>query len=202
MDTALTTPIAAAAKTLTGADFDEIVRRHQRRVYRFLFMMLRDADEANNLTQECFLRAYQSLTTFRGESSLETWLLRIAANLVRDGARNRKRSFWKRLLGLGDEEQSAAARVVSPHPSPEQRLLANEEVQAIWRAATNARCCNSCSRAGAFGCDWLRTHASASPANPADRNANDFGPRSAGCGGTGCRQRNAICLRAGCFSGR
>ena len=134
MDTALTTPIAAAAKTLTGTDFDEIVRRHQRRVYRFLFMMLRDADEANNLTQECFLRAYQSLTTFRGESSLETWLLRIAANLVRDNARNRKRSFWKRLLGLGNEDQSAAARVVSPHPSPEQRLLANEEVQAIWRA--------------------------------------------------------------------
>jgi RNA polymerase sigma-70 factor, ECF subfamily len=134
MDTALTTTIASSAKTFAGAGFDEIVRRHQRRVYRFLFMMLRDADEADNLTQECFLRAYQSLGTFRGESSVETWLLRIAANLVRDHARNRKRSFWKRLLGLEGDEQSAAARVASPHPSPEQQLLARENVQAIWRA--------------------------------------------------------------------
>jgi len=134
MDTALTTPIASSAKAFTGADFDEIVRRHQRRVYRFLFMLLRDAHEADNLTQECFLRAYQSLATFRGESSLETWLLRIAANLVRDHACNRKRSFWKRLLGMGDDEHSAAARVASPHPSPEQQLLAREDVQAIWRA--------------------------------------------------------------------
>jgi RNA polymerase sigma-70 factor, ECF subfamily len=135
MDTALTTPIAPPVKALTAADFDGIVRRHQRRVYRFLFMLLRDADEADNLTQECLLRAYQSIGTFRGESSLETWLLRIAANLVRDHARNRKRSFWKRLLGLGDGEQGPAAQVASLHPSPEQQLLAREEVQAVWRAA-------------------------------------------------------------------
>jgi RNA polymerase sigma-70 factor, ECF subfamily len=135
MDTALTTPIAPRVKEVTSGDFDEIVRRHQRRVYRFVFMMMRDADEADNLTQECFLRAYQNLSTFRGESSLETWLLRIAANLVRDHARNRKGSFWKRLLGLDDEEEQGAARIVSPAPSPEQELLAREEVQAVWRAA-------------------------------------------------------------------
>ena len=135
MDTALTSPIAPRVKELTSADFEQVVRRHQRRVYRFLFMMMRDADEADNLTQECFLRAYQSLSTFRGESSLQTWLLRIAANLVRDHARNRKRSFWKRLLGLEEDEERCAARMASPHPSPEQQLLAREEVEAVWRAA-------------------------------------------------------------------
>jgi RNA polymerase sigma-70 factor (ECF subfamily) len=134
MDTALSTPIAPGVKELTSSDFDEIVRRHQRRVYRFLWMLLRDVDEADNLTQECFLRAYQNLGSFRGESTLETWLLRIAANLVRDQARNRKRSFWKRLLGLEDDEQDSAS-VASLDPSPEQVLLAREEVQAIWRAA-------------------------------------------------------------------
>jgi RNA polymerase sigma-70 factor (ECF subfamily) len=98
-------------------------------------MMLRDADEADNLTQECFLRAYQNLSTFRGESSLETWLLRIAANLARDHARNRKRSFWKRLLGLEGGEEQTSVPMVSPSPTPEQQLLAREEVDAVWRAA-------------------------------------------------------------------
>jgi len=136
MDTALTSTLGTPATTLTAHDFDEIVRRHQRRIYRFLFMLLRDPDEADTLTQECFLRAYQGLPGFRGESSLETWLLRIAANLARDQVRNRKRSFWKRLLGLDhDDEQSPAARVASPQPSPEQHLLAREEAQAVWRAA-------------------------------------------------------------------
>jgi len=136
MDTALTSALGTPATTLTAPDFDEIVRRHQRRVYRFLFMLLRDPDEADTLTQECFLRAYQGLPGFRGESSLETWLLRIAANLARDQVRNRKRSFWKRLLGLDDDnEHSPANRVASPHASPEQNLLAREEAQAVWRAA-------------------------------------------------------------------
>jgi RNA polymerase sigma-70 factor (ECF subfamily) len=136
MDTALTSALGTPATTLAAQDFDEIVRRHQRRVFRFLFMLLRDTDEADTLTQECFLRAYQALPGFRGESSLETWLLRIAANLARDQLRNRKRGFWKRLLGLGDgDEESPAARVASPQPSPEQNVLAREEAQAVWRAA-------------------------------------------------------------------
>jgi RNA polymerase sigma-70 factor (ECF subfamily) len=134
MDTALST-IAPGVNELTASDFDEIVRRHQRRVYRFVWMLLRDADEADNLTQECFLRAYQHLGSFRGESSLETWLLRIAANLVRDHARNRKRSFWKRLLGLEGEE-SESGGFASVELTPEQRVLVREEVQAVWRAAS------------------------------------------------------------------
>jgi RNA polymerase sigma-70 factor (ECF subfamily) len=135
MDTALTTSITSPIKALTTNDFDDIVRRHQRRVYRFSFMLLRDADEADNLTQECFLRAYQNLAGFRGDSSLETWLLRIAANLVRDQARNRKRSFWKKLLGLDEDNERSLAVIPSPQCSPEQYLLACEEVEAVWRAA-------------------------------------------------------------------
>ena len=72
------------------AEFDEVVRRHQRRVYRVLVLLVRDPDEADTLTQECFLRAYQSLSRFRGECSVQTWLLRIAINLAKDHARNRR----------------------------------------------------------------------------------------------------------------
>ncbi len=138
METTLTPVLGAAAQRITAEEFDAIVRRHQRRVHRFLLMLLRDADEADNLTQECFLRAYQNLSSFRGDSSLETWLLRIAANLARDHARNRKTSFWKRLLGLDDgADEGPAVHIAAPDASPEQALLAREEVRAIWDIADN-----------------------------------------------------------------
>jgi RNA polymerase sigma-70 factor, ECF subfamily len=127
METALTSAFGAAAQKIRAEEFDAIVRRHQRRVHRFLLMLLRDPDEADNLTQECFLRAYQNLASFRGESSLETWLLRIAANLARDHVRNRKASFWRRLLGLDDEADNGAAADV---PSGSR---------FCWRARTCAR---------------------------------------------------------------
>ena len=136
METTLTPALGAAAHNLTAEEFDAIVRRHQRRVHRFLLMMVRDADEADNLTQECFLRAYQNMSSFRGESSLETWLMRIAANLVRDGARNRKLGFWRRLLGLDDgDSEDWAGQVPAPEASPEQLLLAREQVRAVWAVA-------------------------------------------------------------------
>ena len=136
METALPSAIGAAAQNITAEEFDAIVRRHQRRVHRFLLMLLRDPEEADNLTQECFLRAYQSRSSFRGESSLETWLLRIAANLARDHERNRKAGFWKRLLGLdGEGEEGAAQKVASGDASPEQQLLAREDVRAVWDVA-------------------------------------------------------------------
>ena len=135
METALTPALGAVAQKLTAEEFDAIVRRHQRRVHRFLLMLLRDPEEADNLTQECFLRAFQNLSGFRGESSLETWLLRIAANLVRDHVRSRKTSFWRRLLGLEDDENGVAQRMPSGQASPEKALLAREDVRAVWDVA-------------------------------------------------------------------
>jgi RNA polymerase sigma-70 factor, ECF subfamily len=136
METALSSALGAAAQNITAEEFDAIVRQHQRRVHRFLLMLLRDPEEADNLTQECFLRAYQNMSSFRGESSLETWLLRIAANLARDHGRNRKASFWKRLLGLEDNgESDLVHRVPSGAATPEQVVLAREDVRAVWEVA-------------------------------------------------------------------
>jgi len=136
METTLTPVLGATAQHITAEEFDAIVRRHQRRVHRVLLMLLRDADEADNLTQECFLKAYQNFSSFRGECSLETWLLRIAANLARDHARSRKTSFWKRLLGFDDgADEVPTWHIAAPEASPEQTLLAREEVRAVWAVA-------------------------------------------------------------------
>jgi RNA polymerase sigma-70 factor (ECF subfamily) len=70
--------------------FDAIVRAHQDRVFAFCARMLSDREEALDASQEVFLSAWRNLATFRGESSLATWLLRIAANRCLNRIRQRK----------------------------------------------------------------------------------------------------------------
>jgi len=120
-------------------NFDEIIRQHQRRVYRVLYLLLKDVDAADTLTQECFLRAYRKLGSFRGECRIETWLLRIAVNLARDHGKSRRTSFWRRLIGLEEAEGSETAprQFRGSQPSPERVLLAREELKAVWAAVAN-----------------------------------------------------------------
>jgi RNA polymerase sigma-70 factor (ECF subfamily) len=121
--------------TIRPEDFDTLVSLHQRRIYRVLLGQLRDPDAAATLTQECFLRAYRNRESFRGEASVTTWLIRIALNLAKDHARNRRQSFWKRLFGHSDDDWTeVAATVAAPQASAEKALLAKEEVAQVMRA--------------------------------------------------------------------
>ena len=74
------------------AAFGTFVRRHQKRVYRVVVHMLRDAAEAEDVTQEAFVRAYGALDRFDGRSEPFTWLYRIAVNLSLNTLRSRKAS--------------------------------------------------------------------------------------------------------------
>jgi len=133
LTTALKVPSGLAADSISYASFDEIMRQHQKRVYRVILLLIKDRDAADTLTQECFLRAYQSLSQFRGECRIETWLIRIAVNLVRDHGKSRRTSFWRRLVGLEAEHANVADRSTPGH-SPERVLLARSELQAVWSA--------------------------------------------------------------------
>src|SRR5215468_9666313 len=85
-------------------DFDRLVERYRARVLRFVFASVRDMDLAETLTQDCFWKAYKHRAAFRGDCSINTWLMRIAVNLVRDHMRNRQFQFWKRTQRVGDDE--------------------------------------------------------------------------------------------------
>jgi RNA polymerase sigma-70 factor (ECF subfamily) len=139
LTTALSSPATEKAEEISAERFDEIMRQHQRRVYRVIFLLVRDSDTADTLTQECFLRAYRKRHGFRGECRVETWLLRIAVNLVRDHGKNRRASFWKRLVGLDHGENSGAEprQFPAPEPSAERTLLAREELEALWNALSS-----------------------------------------------------------------
>jgi RNA polymerase sigma-70 factor (ECF subfamily) len=112
-------------------DVEALVERHRSRVLRFIFASVRDMDVAETLTQDCFWKAHRARQTFRGDCSVQTWLLRIAVNLVRDHARRRRFRFWERLRSaVGDDIPDRPDRSLSP----EERLSVNEQVQAVWRA--------------------------------------------------------------------
>src|ERR1700730_7276535 len=82
--------------TRAAADFDAVVREYWPRVFRFILVSLRDRNDAESLTQDCFLKAFQAWHNFRGDSSVSTWLMRIAVNQLRDHTRNRRLQFWRR----------------------------------------------------------------------------------------------------------
>jgi RNA polymerase sigma-70 factor (ECF subfamily) len=109
-------------------DSDWIVICHQKRIYRVLLSLVKDADAAESLTQECFLRAYRKRESFRGESNLETWLVSIALDLARDWGRNRRWAFRRRILRA---EQLDFVPVRDAGRSPEQAVLDSELLDAV-----------------------------------------------------------------------
>lgn len=127
---------ATAARSETEspfADFDEFIRLYQQRVYRLVLAQTADADLAEEITQECFIRAFQKQGTFRGDCQVFTWLARIAINLVRDHYRNRKLAVWRRLVRFdrSEPEKELAEEVRDPGSTPEEHVLRRERLQRV-----------------------------------------------------------------------
>ena len=124
--------------------YERLVGEHSGDVYALLFRLTSDAEEARDLTQETFLRAFQSIDRFRGDASLKTWIYRIAINQ----ARNRWR-WWRRRrrdvtvsLDATDEHrgQPLAATLRNENsPSPEQQTLARERESQLREALCGLR---------------------------------------------------------------
>ena len=115
----------------------ELVGEHQRMVVQLATNLLSDRDEALDLSQEVFLRVFRTIHRFRGQSSLKTWIYRIAVNQ----ARNRHR-FWRRRHRADqvslDEHVAAHGEFVSGgEPSPE-RALAQKELAARLQHALDS----------------------------------------------------------------
>lgn len=136
---------APAASGIAEREFELLVGLHQRSIYRLLLGLTRDPDAAETLTQECFLKAFQSRSGFRGEASVKTWLTRIAINLAYDHRRSRRVQFWKKLFQRNAEPPSqdgAPADSLEPlldampdqRSSAERQLLAKEHLGAVWEA--------------------------------------------------------------------
>ena len=127
-----------------AAAFETLVNERSGEIYGLLYRLTESSEEARDLTQETFLRAFQSIAHFRGESDLRTWIYRIAINQ----ARNRWR-WWRR------RRRDMTVSIDAPQPNgqpslagllksdngrnPERDALAHERERALRRALTSLK---------------------------------------------------------------
>jgi RNA polymerase sigma-70 factor (ECF subfamily) len=116
-------------------DFDSVVIACRPKVFRYALASLRDRDAAETVTQDCFVRAHNGWNRFRRDCSIETWLMRIAVNLVRDHLRNRKIRFWKRVQLTATPVEAIGGCISDGADSAESQVLMKEQVEAVWEAA-------------------------------------------------------------------
>jgi RNA polymerase sigma-70 factor (ECF subfamily) len=109
--------LVAKARAGDADSFDQLVVRHQAAVYRAALAALRDAQDAEEVAQDAFVRAWSRLGRFRGDSSFKTWLLTIAWNTALSRRRSVAR-WWKRRTGLDDANEIAG---LAPGPEIEAR---------------------------------------------------------------------------------
>jgi RNA polymerase sigma-70 factor (ECF subfamily) len=137
---------AALIARARGGDYDAfeaLVRRHQRRVYAVAFGLLKNAAEAEEVTQETFLSAFQHLDGFRGDARFSTWLHRVASNHALMRLRKKRPSAQGDLVDLEPQLSRAATRTDGTSPfdalslwarRPDEAFAANEVQQALESA--------------------------------------------------------------------
>src|SRR5712671_4313815 len=110
--------LVRAAQAGDMAAFEELVARHRDKIYARAFSMMRNEDEAVDLSQEAWVKGWQRLHQFQGESSFGTWMTRIVINLCLDQLRKLKRvraeSIEKMEAESGGVERQMAVVVVNP----------------------------------------------------------------------------------------
>jgi RNA polymerase sigma-70 factor (ECF subfamily) len=126
------------------AAFERLVAEHSGDVYALLYRLTADPEEARDLTQETFLRAFQSISRFRGDANLKTWMYRIAVNQARNRWRwwrRRKRDVTVSLDATDDchEQPLAATLRDDAAVDPEQETLAREREGQLREALLGLR---------------------------------------------------------------
>jgi RNA polymerase sigma-70 factor, ECF subfamily len=120
------------------AALNDLMERHAPRLFQFLYRMLGNEDDANDLAQETFARVFRARGSFRSNEKFSTWLYSIAANLARNQFRWRSRHPNISLDAPHEEspEQSLASTLPSGVAAPSEHALAMERATAIRTAVS------------------------------------------------------------------
>src|SRR5579862_663616 len=125
------TALVQRAQANDRAAFNEIVLRYKSKVYNYIYRMVRGVADAEDLTQETFVRAYLSIHSFQSRASLNTWLFRIATNLCIDFSRKQKKlQGFTTSLSQENEDEEETQRDIPDVAFDPQRLLLNKEMGA------------------------------------------------------------------------
>jgi len=116
--------------------FETLVERYRQRAYRLAWSILRDAEEARDLSQEVFIRLYEVAGSFRGTARFSTWFYRILVNLCLDARRRRR--WWHLTAAPVEREDGTFESVVEQQPAPgvdPVAGLAREQLaRQLWKA--------------------------------------------------------------------
>ena len=126
------TALVQRAQANDRAAFNEIVHRYKAKIYNYVFGMVHNALDAEDVTQETFVRAYVNIRSFQSRASLNTWLFRIATNLCIDYSR-RTRKVQGLVVSFAqedDEEGDERLLEIADEASEPQRVLINKELGA------------------------------------------------------------------------
>ncbi len=121
------------------AAFDDVVRRYKDRIYNVVYRYLGNHEDAQDVAQEAFVRAYQKLGQFEGRAKLSTWLHSIAANLAKNRVRDRSRKGRNKGVSLDaarEDRPGTAERWVGTNATPEH-LARQRESEAALQEALN-----------------------------------------------------------------
>lgn len=108
------------------AAFEELVGRHRDKIYARAFSMLRNEDEALDLSQEAWVKAWQRLRQFQGDSSFVTWITRIVINLCLDHLRRQKRQLSESFELIEEEGGGVERQMPIEIPNPTAELEREE----------------------------------------------------------------------------
>jgi RNA polymerase sigma-70 factor (ECF subfamily) len=115
-------------------DIDQLVHRYGARLLRFVAFSIGDQDLAQSIVQDCFMKAYNARENFRGDCSVQTWLNRIALNMILDHQRTQKFRFWRAFRKTAVDITEIASILPSEASTPEKDLLRQERAAQVAKA--------------------------------------------------------------------
>ena len=122
--------LVALCQSGQGQVFEVLVRRYMEKAFRIALDFTHDAEEAKDLSQDAFLRAFSRIKQFDGRSTFYTWFYRLVVNLCLDYTRRKGRVVWERLEGESDGAIEPAA-LTDASSSPDQEAMAGETKRRV-----------------------------------------------------------------------
>lgn len=123
--------LVARARAGDQEAFERLVEENQNKVYSLALRLVGDREEAADLAQEAFLKAWQGLKSFQGESSFATWIYRLTTNVCIDYLRRQKRRQGVEAAVSLDDEDSGWAEPADWDQDPQRKLEQSERGRAL-----------------------------------------------------------------------
>lgn len=123
--------LVAEAQNGRESAFSQLQQRYQTALFSMVFRHLGHREEAEDIVQQVFLKAYQHINAFRGESKIYTWMYTIALNLVRNHIRQRYTRRTVSLDDMGSHHDGPAPQWAEKGPSPEEEAARHADIEAI-----------------------------------------------------------------------